>query len=278
LPDQIVFLNQAVCLQNWDNALTLINRIIASEALPAEDRNFYVNYRRTLLDYRERKPSLDTQPGCEDVFSEMEAIQKTEEPVSQHSSNPTFNWDQEIANMTNRIPASLNMPLPVSQSSTVGTTVANSSRLSPEIVFQDNQGIFFRPAPSSNIPSGRIQGSVVSYLPMEAQDIVVHYDVYSRSTNDGPNASSIYTCYQREQYEWIADQIPAQAQRGVLIEEPDRFVQVVGITWQENGKSAFVRVSEFKNTGNVQPCSRWYPYYYYNSFDRQAVDPQIRLR
>ena len=70
----------------------------------------------------------------------------------------------------------------------------------------------------------------------------------------------------------------ANAQASVFIEESDRFVQIVGITWREQGNRTFVRVSEFSSTQNVRPCSPWYPYYYYNYFDRQAVDPQIRLR
>ncbi|MGA1132692.1 MAG: hypothetical protein ACO31I_10580, partial [Prochlorotrichaceae cyanobacterium] len=42
LLDQVNSLNQAVCLQNWGSAVTLINRIIASEGLSDDDRAFYV--------------------------------------------------------------------------------------------------------------------------------------------------------------------------------------------------------------------------------------------
>ncbi|MFZ9740052.1 MAG: hypothetical protein ACO3EZ_18860, partial [Prochlorotrichaceae cyanobacterium] len=114
-----------------------------------------------------------------------------------------------------------------------------------------------------------------------------HYDIYKLSKSKGPNNSNIYECFTTEQYQRVTDKLLPNAQTSIFINfgqtsvfnrELERFVQIVGITWEENGDRAFVRVSEFQNTGNVIPCSPWQPYSYYNYYDRQAVDPQIRLR
>ncbi|MGA1134214.1 MAG: hypothetical protein ACO31I_18490, partial [Prochlorotrichaceae cyanobacterium] len=255
-------------------------RIIASEGLSDDDRAFYVGYRRQLLDYSDRRVRFESMPNCEAI---LEAIEEISTPASPPAiENSTFNWEQEIAQIRNRSQPVNSPPVtstsPSSSTNVTGVESGNSASTPTEVELQEEQGIFFRPAPTSNIPAASIRGSVMSYLPIEAEDIVVHYDIYSFSKSDGPNNSNVYTCSATERYRRVADKLVTNAQASVFIEERDRFVQIVGITWSEQGNRAFVRVSEFQTTSNVRPCSAWYPYYYYNYFDRQAVDPRIRLR
>ena len=158
LLDQANSLNQAVCLQNWENALTLVNRIIASAGLSDDDRTFYVNYRRQLLDYNDRKVRLDPEDlsGCEEVLKTIET-ETLGTQTSQAPSQPSnFDWDQEIAKISNSAPSPEPPTSPVARSTSSpssGTSpvppVANTE---PTLELNEDQGVFLRPTPSSNIP------------------------------------------------------------------------------------------------------------------------------
>jgi hypothetical protein len=275
---RLTLVNQEVCLQNWDKALNLINQIIGSETLPANDRSFYVDYRRTLLNYRDHQTPVEELPGCAEILSNLETTQQPEQtesaPSDRSPGNPNFNWAQEIANITNRTPASRPNPSPASNPQPSNPAIVDPVIASPEVTLSEEQGVWLRPVPTSNVPASRIQGSLSNRLPITAENIIVYYDIYKHSTTEGANGSNVYTCEQAHRFQRVADDIPANAQRSISIQEPDRFVQVIGIVWEENGNRAFVRVSDFKNTGNVRPCLRWFP----GSYSRQAIDPRIRLR
>jgi hypothetical protein len=277
LGEQINQLNKAVCLQDWNTVLNLVNNIISSSELKNEDRSLYANYRRTIQGYLERNTHFEHISGCETVLQSSTA---TPQPATTSVSNSipkersSFDWSAEVSRLNQRLAA--RVPTPQNDNSAITPSVTSPPVFSsPQIAttqpeFKADQGIFLRPVPQSNIPNQSISGSLVSSLPVQVDNITVQYDVYQQSQTTGANGSTIYQCI-GTQTQRLKDPIAAGAQKSIYISQPDRFVQVIGITWYEDKSAAFVQISRVRTSSNVRPCDgRVY-------VGRQAVDPQAQL-
>lgn len=286
IDDQIAQLNQTICLQNWAESLRQVNFLIGSPELSNEQRSFYVSYRRTLQNYLDRNTRLENMPGCETIAP----LPESPEPTPTESSPPipepseslsNFDWESEVSKIQRMSQTSQARNTASLRPTSTTSAPSRESTEMAEQVLKEEQGIFFRPIPRSNIPAANIQGSLLSYLPIEATNIEVHYQVYTLTESNSPNTDRSYRCSDSDRF-MLTGKMAVSAQRSVFIEAPsntsdkDQFVQVVGVTWQENSDRAFVRVSQFPSSSNVVSCGTWYPTYY-SSF-RQAVDPQIGLR
>jgi len=277
IDDQITQLHQAICVQNWADSLQRVNILIGSPELSNEQRSFYVTYRRTLQNYLDSNTRLGTIPGCETIVPVPESPKPTptESIAPLDVSDPlnSFDWEAEVSKIR-RIKPTHNTARPLP------TSTPTEEITEPTI--NENQGIFFRPIPRSNIPAANIQGSLLSYLPIEATNIEVHYQVYTLTESNSPNTDRRYSCTDTDRLILAVNKMPVKSQHSVFIavesntSNTNQFVQVVGVTWQENSDRAFVRVSQFPSSTNVQTCPTWYPAYYSSS--RQAVDPEIGLR
>lgn len=271
LQQQMDQLQYAVCIQDWSTALRWVNQIIGSEALPNGDRSFYVTYRRTLENYQSSQTRFETTGDCNPPAGEnLTAIaldpNSSVLPNPDHS-NANFDWDAAIQQVSQGVTAPrFSTPSPPPE-------VTPETKEPPEEVSLDaSQGVFMRPVPSSNIPAQSILGSLINTLPIPVETVRVYYQVYSQRPSDGPNPSPIYTCQFTQRDMPVVDRLEPGNQARVSIAETNSWVQVVGITWKENGNHAFVRVSEIESSSNVRPCSPW------SNYGRQAVDPQIRLQ
>jgi hypothetical protein len=71
-------LQTAVCLNNWDEALSIIGPMIGSSEITSDYRNQLIQYRRQIQTWRASQADLSAQPSCAPAIAEAEAAAEAE--------------------------------------------------------------------------------------------------------------------------------------------------------------------------------------------------------
>lgn len=83
-------LQVALCLNDWNRAITLLGPLIASEQITPARRQALVNYRQTLIDLRNQGSAVTDMPNCEVILSQYVESQP-------QLPSPPLDWEDAIA-------------------------------------------------------------------------------------------------------------------------------------------------------------------------------------
>ena len=280
LTQQVDQLQQAVCQQNWAQALSLISPIIGSSQLSDVSRSEYVKYRHTLQSYHQSNARFQSMPGCGEGLATAPTQDDALLSLPLETSTSSFDWEGAVnrleTQMTLSDAARTNVPAP----STARAEMADPSFASAppeadnseeeEIVFKPSQGIFFYNSRVGN-PDRIISGNLVSQMPIVVNDLRLVYDIYRQVEVAGVNAGVLYD-YQRTASESVASSVEVGQQPRILLNQEGEFYRIVGIGWLENGDRAYTFLHESEG-GQSGVCSQLWSSGYSCSTARQAKNP-----
>jgi hypothetical protein len=95
-------LEQAVCLQNWHEAVEAASSLMASSAISASYRSDLVSYRHQLLHYRSLNLQFDRIAGCEPILAQIEQA-KLQPPAEPAAATVSFDWETAIYQLEERM-------------------------------------------------------------------------------------------------------------------------------------------------------------------------------
>ncbi|MBD2055324.1 hypothetical protein H6F88_04670 [Oculatella sp. FACHB-28] len=99
LAEQQIALQEAVCLQDWDEAIGIVSPMIASDEATPAYRQQLVEFRSDLVSYRDTNARFSQIPNCEGVGVASETAE-VEETVNQ-SGRTRLDWHRAAESVGN---------------------------------------------------------------------------------------------------------------------------------------------------------------------------------
>ena len=97
-------LQAAVCLNDWDEALTLINPMIGSSEISGSYREELIRFRRQLQDWRATQAEFPSQPQCENATADVQRTATSSRGESSQPAISTANQDLVLTPTNSRSP------------------------------------------------------------------------------------------------------------------------------------------------------------------------------